>query len=87
MHRRAFVGRRYSADFDADAYSFQGLFGYKVIVAMGLIFGDGLYSLTKILVSIVQRLSMTHAQKQHLQKESEMSAAAYAEGGQTEAPA
>ena len=77
---------RYSADFDADSYSFQGLFGYKVFVAMGLIFGDGLYSLLKIMYSVVQRYRMMRSLKQQLQDEPDMTEAEYAEGELAKTP-
>ena len=47
---------------------------------MGLIMGDGLYSLTKILYSVVQRFRMMQSLKQQLQEEPEMTQAEYAEG-------
>ena len=72
--------RRYPEDFDVDSYSFQGLFGYKVFVAMGLILGDGIYSLAKVLYSIVQRMRLAHSLKSKAQDEPEMTESAYAEG-------
>lgn len=72
---------RYPAEFDMDSYSFQGLFGYKVFVAMGLILGDGIYSLVKVLYSIVQRMRMARGLK-NAQDEPEMTELAYAEGVQ-----
>ena len=69
---------RYSSEFDAESYSFQGLFAYKVFVAMGLILGDGIYSLTKTLYIILQRMRAASLQKQ--QQQPEMTAAEYAEG-------
>ncbi len=47
---------------------------------MGLIFGDGLYSLLKIMYSVVQRLRMAQRLKQQLQEEPELTEAEYAEG-------
>ena len=69
---------RYSFEFDAESYSFQGLFAYKVFVAMGLILGDGIYSLTKTLYIILQRMRAASLQQQ--QQQPEMTAAEYAEG-------
>lgn len=74
------IACRYPSEFDADSYSFQGLFGYKVFVACGLIFGDGLYSLLKILYTVISRLRTAHGRKQQLQDEPEMSEAEFAEG-------
>ncbi len=71
---------RYPREFDAESFSFQGLFGYKVFIAMALILGDGLYSLIKILYNIVQRLRVARTLKQ--QQQPEMSEAEYAEGKQ-----
>ncbi|XXG49826.1 hypothetical protein AAC387_Pa02g3891 [Persea americana] len=43
---------------------FQGLYGYKVFVAISLILGDGLYNLIKIIVMTVKEISNARTTKQ-----------------------
>ena len=54
--RRALVCCRYPAEYTSSSYSFQGLYGYKVFLAIALILGDALYNLVKVMYKYSVRL-------------------------------
>ncbi|RWR74490.1 putative metal-nicotianamine transporter YSL6 [Cinnamomum micranthum f. kanehirae] len=56
------AGDWYPADLGSN--DFQGLYGYKVFVAISLILGDGLYNLIKIIVMTVKEISNARTTKQ-----------------------
>lgn len=47
---------RYPAQYTSTSYSFQGLYGYKVFLAIALILGDALYNLVKVMYKYSVRL-------------------------------
>ncbi|KAK9868357.1 hypothetical protein WJX84_007164 [Apatococcus fuscideae] len=50
-------GEWYPEEYTETSYSFQGLYGYKVFLAIALILGDALYNLVKVMYKYAVRLN------------------------------